>query len=159
MTKIFCLAVGLFLVTVCFVSAEIYKCRTPAGNLVMTDDETVLPAGCEPVKGVAEKGSFNSVPSLQDEEVVQPDPLPESKAAPNVKDASVWQGEADKLVKSYKDAVRRRYRATLEIDRLRAVQELPGLREKKQKMLDALSGSDLRRDQQNVIRKTLDAIP
>jgi len=141
------------------VSAEVYRCRTPDGKLVMTDKQTGLPADCKPVEGPAGTGSFNIIPDNTRSDVENQPELPEQKTASDVQDVSTWQSHADTLVQDYKAATRKRHRATLEVDRRHAVQEIEELKQQKQEMLNSLTRSGLTRDEHQAIRKTLNEIP
>ena len=159
MNRILCLTVGLVLLFLLSASAEVYRCRTSDGKLVMTDKQTELPADCKPVEGSAGTGSFNIVPDNTRKDVESQPALPEQKAASDVQDVSTWQSHADALVQDYKAAARQHHRATLEVDRRHAVQEIEELKQQKQEMLNSLASSGLTRDEHQAIRKTLDEIP
>jgi len=159
MPKILCMTIGLLLVTLGCATAEIYRCRTAAGDLIMTDNEAALPADCDQVKETTGGGSFNTVPSVSVKKTKQPAARSERKPSAAMKSVTLWQNDANELVKSYKDAVRRRYHESFGVDKRRAVQDIAGLKHKKQKMLDALTGSGLTRDQQSSVSAILEDIP
>lgn len=156
MRKLSYLTVGMLLFALTCASAEIYRCRTAAGKLVMTDNMTKLPAGCEPLEGTPGGGSFNVVPNVKEDRNEKP---PEQKAKPVVRDPTPWLNDASDLVKSYNDAVRRRTYEGLEIKRRRLTQEIKDMKRHKQEMLGDVANSGLTGDQQNSIRETLDQIP
>lgn len=159
MPKILCMTIGLLLVTLGCATAEIYRCRTAAGDLVMTDNEAALPADCDQVKETTGGGSFNTVPSVSVKKTKRPESQSEKKPSAAMKSVTLWKNDANELVKSYKDAVRRRYRESYGVDKRRAALEIPGLKQKKQTMIDNLPGSGLTRDQQASVSAILDDIP
>ena len=159
MQRILWLTVVLTLLLLTCASAEIFRCRTPDGVLVMTDQETKLPADCKPVDEPENVGSFNVMPSATGtDKRSQPAPL-EQEAAKKRPDVAPWQRDASALVENYKDAVRRRTRESLTADGRRATRDIGQLKQQKYEMLDDLEGSGLRHADQRAIRKTLDEIP
>ncbi len=159
MQRILWLTVGLSLLFLTCASAEIYRCRTPDGVLVMTDQQAKLPADCKPVDEPENVGSFNVMPSTTGtDKRSQPAP-PQQKAATKRPDVAPWHSDANALVENYKDAVRRRTRESLTVNGRRATQEIGQLKQQKNEMLSDLEGSGLRRADQQAIRKTLDEIP
>ena len=159
MQRILWLTVGLSLLSLTCASAKIYRCRTPDGVLVMTDQQTKLPADCKPVDEPENAGSFNVMPSTTGtDKRSQPAPL-EQEAAKKRPDVAPWQRDASALVENYNDALRRRNRESLTVNRRRATQEIGQLKQQKNEMLDDLAGSGLERHEQQAIRKTLDGIP
>ena len=164
MHRIMLLAIGFFLLGLTGAPAEIYRCVTPAGELIMTDQQTGLPADCKPVEGTTGTSSFNVVPSVKEGVPKRSVKRAEKKAMSDVPDVVQWQSDASALVENYRDALRRRYRKDMSrqrsyANRRRAKQDISDLRQQKNKMLNGLEGSGLSRDQQNSARKTLDEIP
>jgi hypothetical protein len=159
MQRILWLIVGFSLLVLTCASAEIYRCRTPDGVLVMTDQRAKLPADCKPVDEPEDAGSFNIMPSATGtDNKSQPAPS-DQKAATKRPDVAPWQSDASALVENYKDAVRRRNRESLDVDGRRATQEVGQLHQQKQEMLNDLAGSGLKHEDQQAIRKTLHEIP
>lgn len=137
------------------VSAEIYKCRTPDGNLVVTDQEANLPKGCQKVEETSGGSTFNIVPETKAVEVERSSvKLPKASPEP-----SQVEDQAKTLVQDYKEAVRKRYRSSFVADQRRAIQQIESLRKEKQKMLSGLKGSGLSRNERDKVRKILDEIP
>ena len=159
MQRILWLTVGLSLLFLTCVSAEIYRCRTPDGVLVMSDQRAKLPADCKPVDEPENAGSFNVMPSSTGTDKKYQPALPEQEVATKRPDVAPWQSDASALVENYNDALRRSHRESREIDKLRARREIGRLKQQKVEMLDDLAGSGLNRHEQQVIRKTLDEIP
>ena len=159
MQKTMWLTVGLSLLLLTYASAEIFRCRTPDGKLVMTDRESELPADCQPVDKPANAGSFNVMPSASGTDTKTQPVSPEQKAATKRPDVAPWQRDASAMVEDYNDAVRRRNRESLTVDRRRATQEVGRLHQQKVEMLNDLAGSGLKRHEQQAVRKTLDRIP
>jgi hypothetical protein len=159
MQRILWLTVALSLLVLTYASAEIFRCRTPDGVLVMTDRETELPADCQLVDEPAGKGSFNVVPSAETTDTKRPLVPFERGAATKRQDIAPWQKDSSALVERYNDALRRRNRESLEVDRLRATREIGQLKQQKDEMLNDIKGSGLRHEDQQAIRKTLDKIP
>lgn len=140
-------------------SADIYRCRMPDGRLVMTDQEAEMPADCQPFEGpAAGVGSFNVIPAIK-ETVESPPAEREVTTGAAAATPSPWQDQATTLVQSYKEAVKKRYRASLMVEKRHAIKEIVKLKEQKQQMLGDLAGSGLMRDDQQAIRKILDQIP
>jgi hypothetical protein len=159
MKKILWLTVGLSLLLVTCTSAEIFRCRTPDGELVMTDQRDELPADCQPVNEPTDAGSFNIVPSVPVNEDERPPVLPEQVSTPEGQEFTSWQRDSNALVESYKNAFHRRYHEDLEKNRLRAEQDISELKKQKHKMLNDLQGSGMTIGQQQSVRKNLDRIP
>ena len=159
MHRIVLLAMGFFLMTVAGAPAEIYRCITPAGELIMTDQQAEIPTDCQPVEGTTGTSSFNVVPGLKEDVPKRSSNRPEKKVRSDVQDVVQWQGDASALVESYRNASKRRYQEDMLVNRRRAIQEISDLRQQKNEMLNGLEGSGLSRDQQHSIRKTLDKIP
>ena len=159
MQRILWLTVGLSLLLLTCASAEIYRCRTPDGVLVMTDQRDKLPADCQPVDGPEDAGSFNIMPSAAGTGKKSLPAPPEQKAVTKRPDVAPWQRDASALVENYKDAVRRRNRESLTVNGRRATREIGQLKQQKHKMLNDLAGSGMRHADQQAIRKTLDEIP
>ena len=153
------LTVGLSLLFVTCACAKDYRCRTPDGELFMTDREDKLPADCQPLNEPKDTGGFNIVPAVPVNEVESSPAFPEKAATSSGQEVDSWEGDANTLVESYKDAVHRRYHEDLEINRLRATQDIEQLKKQKHDMLNALSRSDLKDREKNEIREILDRIP
>jgi len=159
MQKILWLIVGLSLLFATCAAAEIFRCRTPDGELVMTDNKAEIPADCKPVDEPKGSGSFNIVPSDKEAPVESPPVSAEETAAPVEQDVTPWQDDASGLVESYKDALLRSHREDLEVNRRHAMQEIEQLKQQKHDMLNALSKSGLKDHDQKAISKTLNEIP
>ena len=159
MQKILWLMVGFSLLLLTCASAEIYRCRTPDGVLVMTDQPAELPADCQPVDESTGKGSFNVVPNAAGTDKKSQPALPEQKAATAGQEVTSWQSDASALVENYNDAVRRHNHEGLDVGGRRAAREIGQLHQQKHKMLNDLAGSGLRHEDQQTIRKTLNKIP
>lgn len=159
MQRILWLTVGLSLLLLTCASAEIYRCRTPDGVLVMTDQVVKFPADCKPVDEPKNSGSFNIMPSATGTDKRSQPARPEQTAATKRPDVAPWQSDASALVENYRGAVRRRSRESLMTDKRRAIQEIGQLKQQKDEMLNDLAGSGLRHADQQAIRKTLDEIP
>jgi hypothetical protein len=151
-------AVGFIVLTSTCVSAEIFRCRTPDGNLVMTDQQAELPADCQPVDEPTGKGSFNILPPAAESGLDRSTVLPEQTAPEPSPDPSLWQSQAEALVQSYKDAVRRRYHENLEVDRRLAMDKIGRVKQQKMDMLDDLAESNLKRADKQSIRDILEDI-
>jgi len=86
MHRICLLALMLFILFLTCAFAEIYRCRTSDGELVMTDQKSNFPAGCQPVDEPAGQGGFNIVPSTPVDEVESPPALPAQTSTPELQD-------------------------------------------------------------------------
>ena len=159
MKRLLLLTIMLYLLILTCASAEIFRCRTPDGELVMTDDKSKLPSDCRPVEAPAGSGSFNLVPSAPAAAVESSSDNPEPEGRPETQDVTPWQDDASGLVERYNDAVRRRHSEGLEVNRRRAIREVEQLKQQKYDMLDALPKSGLKDRDQKTIRETLNKIP
>jgi hypothetical protein len=56
---------AFFCLSMTSASAEIYKCRTPDGNLFVTDQEATLPKNCQMVEVPSGDSTFNIVPETK----------------------------------------------------------------------------------------------
>ena len=86
MHRMYLLAFGFILLFMTCASAEIYRCRTSDGELVMTDQKSNFPADCKPLDEPTEQGGFNIVPSTPVDEVESPPALPEQTSTPELQD-------------------------------------------------------------------------
>lgn len=159
MKRIGLLCIGLVLLFLSSASAELYRCRTPAGKLVVSDQLTNLPKDCLFVDEPVNKGSFNVLPSTQSDAVVDRASQAEAERAKAKADPAPWQNRAEALVESYKQSLQKRYHASFAADQRRAMQEIAELKQHKQQLLDGLPDSGLTRDEQRAIQKTLAEIP
>ncbi len=85
MHRIFFLAFGLSLLFVTCVSAETFFCKTPDGELVMTDRQDRLPADCKPVNEPTDEGSFSVIPDVPS--VVPSVPVSDNESQPALSEA------------------------------------------------------------------------
>ena len=159
MQKILWLLVGLSLLFTTCAAAEIFRCRTPDGELVMTDNKTEIPADCKPVDEPEGSGSFNIVPSSKEDPVESQPVSAERTAAPLERDITPWQDDASGLLERYHDAVRRTHSEDLEVNRRHARQEGEQLKQQKNDMLNALPESGLKDHEQKAIKDTLNEMP
>ncbi len=153
------LALGLFFLMLSCASAEVYRCRTAEGQLVMSDNQTNLPDGCTPVDKPPGSGSFNIIPGTEGSTVQSQAKQSEAAASPETTGQSAYQDQAQALVQSYNDAVTRRYHSSRVVEQRAAMREITELREKKQEILDSLVKSGLSLDERKSVRKMLDGIP
>ena len=72
-------------------SAEIYRCRTVAGELFMTDQKTNFPADCKPVDEPVGHGSFSIEPVVKVDKAKSPSAPPEQASTPGVTDGQDGQ--------------------------------------------------------------------
>jgi hypothetical protein len=159
MHRISLLALGFILLFLTCASAEIYRCRTAAGDMVMTDNKAEIPADCQPVGEPAGSGSFNIVPEDKEIAVENPPISTGREDSAGTEDIVQWQKDASTLVESYRSAVLRSHRDDLEVDRRRATQQVEQLKQQKQEMLSALPGSRLKDHEQEAVQKILNEIP
>lgn len=159
MTRTLLLIVGLSFLSITIVDAKIYRCKTADGKLVMTDREDQMPADCQPVDEPAGSGGFNVVPSVEVDRTGSQRRLPAKNSPAGDQDVAPWQNRADALVEGYDEAVRVRHRAVIAEEQRRAEREITRLRELKQRMLNDLDKSSLKRDDHRAVRRTLDRIP
>ena len=96
MHRMYLLAFGFILLFMTCASAEIYRCRTSDGELVITDQKSNFPAECQPVEEPTDKGSFNIVPSAKVDEVESHPALPEQVVTPEVQDGQNEYLEIDR---------------------------------------------------------------
>jgi hypothetical protein len=153
------LATGLFFLMLAYASAEVYRCRTTEGRLIMTDQQTNLPAGCTPIDNPPGSGSFNIMPSTEERAVQSPAKQSEEAPRPDTTGRSALQDQAEVLIQSYNDAVTRRYHSSRVVEQQKAIREITELRQKKREMLDSLAQSGLSRDERKSVRNILDGIP
>lgn len=159
MYRISSLTVGLLCLLLTSASAEIHRCRTPDGKLVMTDREDQMPADCQPIDEPVGSGGFNVVPSVEMDTTENQSRLPAQNSPAGDQDITPWQNRADALVESYDEAVRVRHRAVIAEEQRRAEREISRLKELKQRMLNDLEKSPLKSREHRTIRRTLDRIP
>ena len=159
MQKILWLLVGLSLLFTTCAAAEIFRCRTADGELVMTDNKAELPADCRPVEAPAGSGSFNVVPSTPAAAVESSSVSPKPESHSEAQDVTPWQDDANGLVERYHDALLRSHREDLEVNRRRATRDVEQLKQQKIDMLDALPKSGLKDHEQKAVRETLSEMP
>jgi hypothetical protein len=159
MKKILLLTTILSLLIMTCASAEIFRCRTPDGELVMTDDQSKLPADCRPVEAPAGSGSFNVVPSTPAAAVESSSVSPKPEVRSEAQDVTPWQDDASGLVERYHDALLRSHREDLEVNRRRATRDVEQLKQQKLDMLNALPKSGLKDHEQKAVRETLNKMP
>lgn len=164
MQRIWLITAVFFCVSLTGVSAEIYKCRTPDGNLVVTDQEANLPRGCQKIEGSSTGSTFNIVPETKAIDVESPSTeapkiSPESSADSLPDPSQAVVDQAKTLVQDYKEAVRKRYHSSFVADQRRAIQQIESLRKEKQQILSGLTGSGLSRNEQAKVRNILNEIP
>ena len=159
MKRLLLLTIMLYLLILTCASAEIFRCRTADGELVMTDNKAEIPADCQPVEAPAGSGSFNVVPSTPAAAVESSSVNPKPEGRTEAQDVTPWQDDASGLVDRYNDAVRRRHSEGLEVNRRRAIREVEQLKQQKHDMLDALPKSGLKNHEQKDVRETLNQIP
>ena len=116
MNKIWLLTAGFSLLALTCASAETYRCRTPDGKLVMTDQQSQLPDDCQSIDESTETGSFNIIPGGKgvDTEVRPVEPAKRAESRAPI--FTSLQDQAKALVQNHKEAVTRRYRPGLEVD-------------------------------------------
>ena len=158
------LRIWMLTLTVCSLlltnaTADVYRCRMPDGRIVMTDQEAEMPADCQPFDGPAGEGSFNVMPATKEAVASPPAERETTGIVTEVPNTPALQDQAAGLVQNYEEAVKKRYHASQAADQRRAMVEIAKLKEQKQQMLEDLTGSGLKRDDQDVIRKLLDQIP
>jgi hypothetical protein len=159
MKRLLLLTIMLYLLILTCASAEIFRCRTPDGELVMTDNKAEIPADCRPVEAPAGSGSFNVVPSTPAAAVESSSVSPKPEVRSEAQDITPWQDDASGLVERYHDALLRSHREDLEVNRRRATREVEQLKQQKLDMLDALPKSGLKDREQKAVRETLDEMP
>ncbi len=159
MFRKYVLTTGLFLAMLTYASAEVYRCRTADGRLVMTDNQTNLPAGCTPMDNPPGTGSFNIMPSTDGSAVQNPAEQREEVVKPDTSQPLALQSEAEALVQSYSDAVTRRYHSSRVVEQQAAMRQITELRQKKQDLLDHLSSSGLSNDARKRVHGILNKIP
>jgi hypothetical protein len=159
MKRLLLLTIMLYLLILTCASAEIFRCRTPDGELVMTDNKAEVPADCRPVEAPAGSGSFNVVPSTPEPAVESTPASPEQETLSEAQEVTPWQDDASGLVERYHDALRRSHREDLEVNRRRATREVEQLKQQKLDMLDALPKSGLKDHEQKAVRETLSKMP
>jgi hypothetical protein len=153
------LATGFFLFLLTSASAEIYRCRTAEGRLIMTDNQANLPAGCIPIEPSQGAGSFNIMPSTAGDSMQSPAGQSGEAVNPDRPEPAIdWQGQAEELVRSYNDALTRRYHATRVTEKREALRQVDEFRRKRLDMLDRLDTSGLSRAERQAVRHTLDGI-
>ena len=159
MKRLLLLTIMLYLLILTCASAEIFRCRTPDGELVMTDNKTEIPADCKPIDEPEGSGSFNIVPTSKEATIKSQPVSAEGTAAPLEQDVTPWQDDASGLLERYQDAVRRSHSEDLEVNRRHARQEVEQLKQQKNDMLNALPESGLKDHEQKVIKDTLNEMP
>ncbi len=159
MKRLLLLTIMLYLLILTCASAEIFRCRTPDGELVMTDNKAELPADCRPVEAPAGSGSFNVVPSTPAAAVESSSVSPKPEVRSEAQDVTPWQDDANGLVERYHDALLRSHREDLEVNRRRATRDVEQLKQQKIDMLDALPKSGLKDHEQKAVRETLSEMP
>ena len=159
MYRKYVLTTGLWLLMLTYASAEVYRCRTADGRLVMTDNQTNLPAGCAPIDNPPDNGSFNIMPNTDGSAVQNPAEQKEEAFKPDTSQPLALQSEAETLVQSYKDAVTRRYHSSRVVEQQAAMRQITELRQKKQELLDRLPGSGLSNDKRKRVQGILSKIP
>ena len=153
------LTLGLFFLMLSCAAAEVYRCRTADGRLIMSDKQTNLPAGCTPLENPPGSGTFNIMPSTEGSAVQSPAMQSEEAARPDATGGNAVQDQAQQLVQSYNDAVTRRYHSSRVVEQQKAMREITELRRKRQEVLDSLAKSGLSLDERHSVRKILDGIP
>jgi hypothetical protein len=159
MFRKYLLTTGFCLLMLTDASAEVYRCRTADGRLVMTDNQTNLPAGCKPMDNPPGTGSFNIMPSTDGSAVQNPAKQKEEDVKPDTSKHLALQSEAEALVQSYNDAVTRRYHSSRVIEQQAAIRQITEFRHKKQEMLDSLAASALSHDERKRVHGILNKIP
>jgi hypothetical protein len=159
MKRLLLLTTILSLLILTCASAEVFRCRTPDGELVMTDNKAEVPADCRPVEAPAGSGSFNVVPSTPETAVESTPASPEQETRSEAPDITPWQDDANGLVERYHDALLRSHREDLEVNRRRATRDVEQLKQQKHDMLDALPKSGLKEHEQKAVRETLNEMP
>jgi hypothetical protein len=159
MKRLLLLTIILYLLLLTCASAEIFRCRTPDGELVMTDDKSKLPADCQPVEAPAGSGSFNVVPSTPSAAVESSSVSPKPEVRSEAQDVAPWQDDANGLVERYNDALLRSHREDLEVNRRSATRDVEQVKQQKIDMLDALPKSGLKDHEQKAVRETLSKMP
>jgi hypothetical protein len=140
-------------------SAEIFRCRTADGRLVMTDNPTSLPAGCVQVDKPAGTGSFNVVPAAPASQSETPAEPGSSVEEPKSGDQTTLLEQARLLVQDYEEAVARRYRVGRVAEQNAAMRDIGELKRQKEDMLRRVDSAGLNQEERHVIRRTLDRIP
>lgn len=159
MNKVVVLTTGFSLLALTCASAEIYRCRTPEGKLVMTDQQLKLPANCQPIDEPTEAGSFNIMPRAKGIASEGQSAKPVQRTKTSTSTFASLQDQAQVLVQSYKEASAKRYGSGLAVERRSVIREIAELREQKQEMLGGLTSSGLTRNQQQSIKDVLEGIP
>ena len=159
MKRLLLLTIMLYLLILTCASAEIFRCRTADGELVMTDNKAEIPADCQPVEAPAGSGSFNVVPSTPAAVVESSSVSPKPVVRSEVQDVTPWQDDANGLVERYHDALLRSHREDLEVNRRSATRDVEQLKQQKIDMLDALPKSGLKDHEQKAVRETLSEMP
>jgi hypothetical protein len=159
MNKIWLLTAGALLLVFTCASAEIYRCVTPDGKQVMTDQQAQLPDNCQNIGKSVEASSFNIMPANKGVDAETRPVKPAQGAESKAPMFASLQVQAKALVQNYKEAVAKRYGSGLNVKRRHAIKEVEGLRQQKVEMLDGLTRSGLTNDQQKKIQDILDEIP
>lgn len=167
MAKECLLAAGLLLFLLSSASAEIYRCRTSDGRLIMTDNRANLPTDCVPIDQPAQSGSFNIVPAPEAGEAAAGQATPSAARGESEKttqtsvkttQTSVYD-QARMLVQDYNDAVTKRYHADLVTEQEAAMREITELKRQKEELINGMTRSNLSQEERRSVRRLLDRIP
>jgi hypothetical protein len=159
MNKECLLAGGLLLFLLSSASAEIYRCRTSDGRLIMTDNRANLPADCVPIDQPAGSGSFNIVPAPEASEAADQATSGAAKDESEKTTQTSVYDQARMLVQDYNDAVTKRYHAGLVTEQEAAMREITELKRQKEELINGMARSNLSQEERRSVRRLLDRIP
>ncbi len=163
---------ALLLVLVPLVSeGEVYRCRDRSGTMLMTDDPSKFPPGCQPVADSAEEeGAFTVIET----------PARSSAGANGVEQAvrhqraetsqrqdqiEAWKAQAQELARTYQAAVDRRNQAynSWSYDSREVVKEsleqMEAVKKKKTQLLQEVTRVFIPAPDREIIREALATIP
>ena len=165
-------AMVLLLVLIPLLGAgEVYRCRDASGTLVMTDDPSKFPPGCDPVEeGGAADGAFNVIqtpaaPPVDPAAIARE--VREQQAVTSRRQDLIesWKDRAKELAQSYRAAVDRRNQAynswsydSREVVR-QSLEQMEKVKQQKAELLREVSGVFVPAPDREAIREALSAIP
>jgi hypothetical protein len=155
-------SVLLLLILQTSAAAEIYRCQTSDGRVVLTDKPLNLSDDCEQIKEDTSKGAYSGRP--EEKRTRPPGKARTSKQATpdqseQKSDPAAWESRAYALVASYKDAVKRRFHESNIFDKQQAIRDVEAIKQEKGSFLEELERSSIPQQKRKEVEKILGEIP
>lgn len=143
--------------------AEIYRCRSIDGTLVLTDDPTRLPPGCRPERAGGGQGSLSIVPAQSPKAAGSVETTEKRtkrvESATGADRVESWKEEARQLARDYRETVSQRYRTMAVSQKRQILKRIGELKSRRDELRRAVLQARLPRNDLAEIEAALASVP